>query len=72
MNANVEKNNQRLPTFIDYQHTSPKDKVMSHKIPVRLWESITADIFTINNKHYLCTLPLEIPSHETGGGIQQR
>ena len=31
-----------------------KDKTMSQKIPVGLWESLGADITTINNKHYLC------------------
>ena len=29
---------------------------MSHKIQRRPWESVTADIFTINNKHYLCII----------------
>ena len=27
---------------------------MSCEIPGRVWESVGADIFTINNNHYLC------------------
>ena len=27
---------------------------MSHKMPVSIWEFMEDDIFTINNKHYLC------------------
>ena len=27
---------------------------MSHEIPGRPWESLGTDVFSINNKHYLC------------------
>ena len=46
--------NEKLPQCLAYQTTSPKDKVMSHKIRLTPWEAVGADIFTINNKHYLC------------------
>ena len=29
---------------------------MWHKKPGQLWECVEADVFTINNKHYLCIL----------------
>ena len=54
MNANIEAIKSCL-TCLDHQATEPWDNVMSQKIPGRLWESVRADIFTINNKHYLCT-----------------
>ena len=29
---------------------------MLHEIPGGLWEAVGTDIFTIDNKHYLCTV----------------
>ena len=49
MNANTEETIKKLPHM-----STVKDKEMSHEIPGRLLESLGADIFTINNKHYLC------------------
>ena len=43
-----------------YQTTWSKDKVMSHEIPGRLWEFVRADIFTVNNKHFLCIVDYHI------------
>ena len=34
--------------------TQPKDKNIHHDSPVRQWNIIGADMFTLNNKHYLC------------------
>ena len=31
-------------------------KAISHGIPGEFWEYVIADIFTINNKHYLCNV----------------
>ena len=40
----------------DFQVTQPKYKILSHEIPcrLRLLECAQPDIFSINNKHYLC------------------
>ena len=43
-------------TFLYFQVTQPKDKVMSHEIPGRLWKSIETGMFSFNNKHYLCVV----------------
>ena len=53
-NADIEemlKTTTHLPWFPGSMN---KDKTISHKIPRRPWESVEADIFTINNKYYLC------------------
>ena len=34
--------------------TQLNDKIISHKIPVRPWESVRADFLINNSKHYLC------------------
>ena len=36
---------------LDFQVTQPKDKMMSHEILGKPWE--TSDVFPLNNKHYL-------------------
>ena len=40
-------------TYFHFLSTWPKDETVSHEIPGRLWESVGADIFTIDNKCYL-------------------
>ena len=45
------RSNQKL---LDDQVTWSKKKAMLHEMPGKQWESIRADIFTSNNKHYLC------------------
>ena len=55
MNTDIEETVKNCPTCLDFQAKQPKEKE-SHKTPGRLWESVQADIFTINNKYYLCTL----------------
>ena len=54
ININIEEAIKRFPTCLDYQVTCTKEKLMSNNIPGRPHESVKADIFTINNKHYLC------------------
>ena len=47
---------QNCTTCLTFQQTQHKDKIIHHDIPVRLWDIIGADMFTINNKWYLCTV----------------
>ena len=54
MNDDIEKMVKNVPTCLKFQATQLNNKTMSHKIPWRLWESIRADTFPINDKHYLC------------------
>ena len=56
MKSDIEVTIKNCPTFLDYMTTQPHNKVMPHEIPWSLWESIGTDIFTINRKHYLCTV----------------
>ena len=57
------RSNQIFPTCLDHQATQPKDKEVLHKTLRRSWECVGADIFSINNKHYLfhCRLLQQIP-----------
>ena len=56
MNAIIEETMKSYPTCLDFPATIPKDKIMSHKIPVRPLEAVRTAIFTINSTHYLCTV----------------
>ena len=44
---------------------------LSHKIPGRPWESVGTDIFTIDNRHFLCIVDYKskIPSHKADQGF---
>ena len=39
-----------------FQQVQPKDKMIHHDIPIRPWDIIGTDIFTLNNKHYFCVV----------------
>ena len=54
MNADIKDAVKNCPTCFDFQATQLKHKTISHKIPGRPWESIRADIFNTNNRHYFC------------------
>ena len=41
-------------TYLTFQQTQPNDKIIHHNIPIRTWDKISADMFTLNNKQYLC------------------
>ena len=65
MNADVEETIKSCHTCLDHQATCPKDKVLSHEIPGRPWESVGADIFTITYKPCLsiieyCSIFLDV------------
>ena len=40
-------------TCLEFQQTQPKEKIIHHKIPLRPWEVLGADIFQLNNKNDL-------------------
>ena len=48
MNANIEEKIQNWHTCFVFQATQPKNKTMSHKLLLRLWESVGGDMFIIN------------------------
>ena len=49
--GNIMKN---CTIHLTFQQSQPKDKMIHHYMPVRSWDVIGADMFTLNNKHYLC------------------
>ena len=54
MSIDIEIVSEAAPHLLIIRPTQSKDKVMSHKMSGRPWESVRVDIFTINNKQYLC------------------
>ena len=41
-------------TYLNFQQTQPKEKLINHDITGKSWEVIGVDMFTLNNKDYLC------------------
>ena len=43
-----------LYIYLEFQATQLKDNPIPHDIPGKMWETVGADIFMLNNKTYLC------------------
>ena len=56
INDDIENHIKNCVTCLTFQQTQPKDKMMYLDIPSRPWEVIGTGMFTLNNKHYLCTV----------------
>ena len=56
INDDIERHIKNCTTYLTFQQTLPKDKIIHHDILAKLWEVITADMFTLNNKYYLCII----------------
>ena len=54
INHDIKKFIQNCITCLTFQQTQPKDKIIHHDIPVRLWDVIGADMFALDNEQYLC------------------
>ena len=54
INADIENYIKNCTTCFEFQQMQPKEKVIHHDIPLRLWEVIGTDIFHFNNKNYPC------------------
>ena len=54
INADIEKHIKSCATCLEFQQMQPKEKIIHHNIPLRLWEVLGADTFHFNNKNYLC------------------
>ena len=50
--ADIEDCIKNFATCLEFQQTQPKDKIIHHNIPLRLWQVIGADVFHFNNKNY--------------------
>ena len=54
INDDIENFIKNCTTCLTFQQTQPRDKMIHHDILKRLWDVIGADMFTLNNKQYLC------------------
>ena len=51
INADIENAIKSCRTSLGFQATQPKDKPITHIIPGKLWETVSADKGMMNNKH---------------------
>ena len=56
INTDIEKYIKQCTTCLEFQQMQPKEKIIHHEVPLRLWEAIGADIFHFNNINYLCVV----------------
>ena len=56
MNRELEDFISKCETCNTFQPAQPKEPLICHDIPQRPWEKIDCDIFTFNNRDYLCTV----------------
>ena len=56
MNRELEDFISKCETCNTFQPAQPKEPLICHDIPQRHWEKIGCDIFTFNNRDYLCTV----------------
>ena len=54
INADIKKYIKSCPKCLEFQQMQPKEKIIHHNIPLRLWEVLGADVFHFNNKNHLC------------------
>ena len=54
VNYDIEKCITNCTTCITFQQKQLKDNIIHFDILSKPWEVIGADMFTLNNKHYLC------------------
>ena len=56
MNRELEDVISKCETCNTFQPAQPKEPLICHEIPQCPWEKIGCDIFTFNNRDYLCTV----------------
>ena len=56
MNRELEDFISKCETCNTFQPAQPKEPLIFHEIPQRPWEKIGCDIFTFNNRDFLCTV----------------
>ena len=56
INDDIESHIKNCTTCLTFQQTQLKDKLIHHDNQAKPWEVIGADIFTLNDKHYLCIM----------------
>ena len=56
MKRELEEFISKCETCNTFQHAQLKEPLICHDIPQRPWEKVGCDIFTLNNRDYLCTV----------------
>ena len=56
INADIEKYIKQCPTCLEFQQIQPMEKIIHHKVPLKPWEAVGADIFHFSNINYLCVV----------------
>ena len=54
MNTNIENHIKNIVHMLIFNKLKQRKKLIHHDIPGKPWEGIGVDIFTLNNKNYLC------------------
>ena len=54
MNADIENHIKTVLHVLLFSKPSQNEKIINHEIPGKLWEVIGLDMFTLDNKNYLC------------------
>ena len=52
-NADIENIIKHCSTCLYFQQKQPKEQIIHHDVPGKLWEFIVIDMFPLYNKHYL-------------------
>ena len=60
INDDIERHIKNCTTCLTFHLTQLKAKIIHHDILAKLWEVIGTDMFTLNNKHYLCIVDYHI------------
>ena len=56
MNKDLSEYIAKCDTCNSFQNSQQKEPLLSREIPMRPWQIIAADIFTVDNRDYLCTV----------------
>ena len=56
MNGEITEFIQKCGTCMSFQSSQRKEPLICHEIPTRPWEKVATDIFTFDDKSYLCTV----------------
>ena len=54
INTGIKKHIKNCNTCLEFQQMQPMEKIIHHKLHLRSWEVLGADVFHFNNKNYLC------------------
>ena len=53
MNSQIEDIVSNCPACTEHQSSNPKEQMIAHELPERLWQNVAADLFMLENEQYL-------------------